>query len=282
MKFLKKYGIAITVVAMLCFLALPVSNAQTKVFSNILQADSSSAYLGIQMDDVDANNMSKYKLSSERGVIVRSVVKGSPAETAGIQEDDVILEFAGTQVWSSMQLSRLVRETPVGRKADLVVSRDGKRTNLSTKLEKRDSRSAENRFELVPQEPFGPGQHSYQFRLPENPGSGPGNRSTAVNKPRLGITIQPLSDQLGEFLGVPGKKGVLVSEIIEGSSSVGKLKSGDVITSFDGTSVDNPEDLTRLIRGKSEGSVTLKVIRDKKEISVVVDLPSGDDKGFKL
>jgi serine protease Do len=283
MNFLKKYGIAITTVALVCFMALPVSNAQTKVLSNIMQLDSSGTYLGIHMEDVDGSNMSKYKLNSERGVIVRSVMKGSPAEAAGIKEDDVILEFAGTQVLSSMQLSRLVRETPVGRKADLVVSRDGKRTNLSATLEMRDSRSAENRFELVPQEPRGPGQRSFQFRIPEYPGpAGPGSRSTAGNKPRLGITIQPLSDQLGEFLGVPGKKGVLVSEIIEGSPSIGKLKSGDVITSFDGTAVDNPEELTRLIRNKSEGSVTLKVIRDKKEISVVVNLPSGDDKGFKL
>jgi membrane-associated protease RseP (regulator of RpoE activity) len=153
---------------------------------------------------------------------------------------------------------------------------------MSAKLEKRDSKNAENRFEIIPDEPSGPGQRSFPFRWPENPGFSPGSRSAIDSKPRLGIAIQPLSDQLGEFLGVPNKRGVLVTEVIEGSPSVGKLKSGDVITALDEKAIDKPEDLTRLIRNKSEGSMKLKVIRDKKEITVVVDLPKDDDKGFKL
>jgi hypothetical protein len=63
MNFLKKYGIAIAIVALIGFMALPASNAQARVFSNILQLDASGAYLGVQMDDVDGGNMSKYKLS---------------------------------------------------------------------------------------------------------------------------------------------------------------------------------------------------------------------------
>jgi serine protease Do len=282
MNFFKKYAIAIVAISLACCMALPFSNAQARVYSNVMQLDNSGAYLGIQMDDVNASNLSKYKLKNERGAIVRSVAKGSPAEAATIKEDDVILEFGGNQVWSSLQLSRLVRETPVGRKVDLIVSRDGKQINLSAKLEKRESRSADNAREPQPEEFFGPGPRSFQFRWPDGSGAGPGVVISTSGKPRLGITIQPLTDQLGEFLGVPNKKGVLVSSVMDGSPSVGKLKSGDVITSFDGKAIENPEDLTRLIRNKSEGSVTLKVIRDKKEITVVVSLPEGEEKGYKL
>ena len=113
--------------------------------------------------------------------------------------------------------------------------------------------------------------------MPERPDANP-----SPQKPRLGITVQPLSDQLGAFLGVPSKKGILVSSVIDGSPSAGKLKSGDVIISVDGKSVENPDELTSLIRGKSEGTVNLKVIRDKKEISVVVNVPPSDEKGYKL
>jgi S1-C subfamily serine protease len=81
---------------------------------------------------------------------------------------------------------------------------------------------------------------------------------------------------------VPNKKGVLVSSVTEGSPSVGKLKSGDVIIRADAKDIETPEDLTRLVRDKSEGSVDLKVIRDKKEITVVINLPAGEEKGFKL
>ncbi len=282
----KTFWMGMAMVFIACFMALPLSNAQTsaqtRIFSNVLPSESSGAYLGIQMDDVDAGNMSKYRLANEKGVIVRSVVKGSPAETAGIKEEDVVLEFGGMQVWSSLHLSRLVRETPVGRKVDLLISRDGKSVRLSAKLERRDSGNAFDRGDMAPEGQFGPGQRSFQFRWPEGFGSGADRGSSPANRPRLGVTVQPLTGQLAEHFGVPGKKGVLVSEVMDGSPSAGKLKSGDVITAIDGKEFDTPEEMTRLIRNKSEGSTTLKVIRDKKEITVVVNLPTGDEKGYKL
>ena len=87
------------------------------------------------MEDVTAANMSQYKLNSVRGVIVGSVLPGSPAEKASLKENDVIVEFGGHPVWSSFELSRLVQETPVGRKVDLGISRDGNRMNLSATLD---------------------------------------------------------------------------------------------------------------------------------------------------
>jgi serine protease Do len=280
MNFLKKYRLAIVAIPLACSMAFPLSHAQTRVFSNVIQPETTGAYLGIQMDDVSASNLSKYKLNSERGAIVRSVMKGSPADAANIKEDDVILEFGGYQVWSSLQLSRLVQETPVGRKVDLVISRDGKRMNLSAKLEKREDGRASNPIESLPREFFGPGQRSFQFRWPDAPDSEFDASNT--RRARLGVTIQPLTDQLGEFLGVPKKKGVLISSVLEGSPSVGKLKPGDVVISADGKNIETPEELTGLIRNKSDGSVTLKVIRDKKEITVVINLPAGEEKGYKL
>lgn len=280
MSYLVRSGIVIVVIFLACSMALPSSQAQTRAFSNALQLGLDGAYLGIQMKDVKADDVSKYKLSSERGVIVSSVTKGSPAETANVKEEDVILEFGGFAVWSSSQLSRLVQETPAGRKVDMVVSRDGKRINLNATLENRDGRNAERQIEIFPNDRFGPGQRSFQFRLPdmpERPATDP-----SPQKARLGVTVQLLTDQLGAFLGVPGNKGVLVASVLDGSPSTGKLKSGDVIISVDGKSVENPDELTRLIRAKSEGAVNLKVIRDKKEIPVVVNLPASDEKGYKL
>jgi len=284
MNYIKKYGIAIVVISLACGIALPISHAQTRMYSNVLKLDTTGAYLGIQMDDVTAGNLSKYKLGSERGVIVRSVEKGSPAEAANIKEDDVILEFGGFQVWSALQLAQLVQNTPVGRKVDLVVSRDGKRMNLSATLAARDGRNAEIQVEPIPKEFSWPGQRSFRFRLPEAPDQGtePDMGPFPNSKPRLGVTIQPLTDQLGEFLGVPKKKGVLISSVIEGSPSAGKLKPGDVIISADGKDIASPEDLSRLIRNKSDGSVALKVIRDKREVAVVINLPTAEQKGYKL
>ena len=108
------------------------------------------------------------------------------------------------------------------------------------------------------------------------PDSSPDMRDSAnepARKPRLGVTLQPLTDQLGEFLGVPGKKGALISSVLDGSPSAGKLKSGDVVIRADAQEIREPEDLIKVIHDKSEGSLALKIIRDKREITVVVSLP---------
>jgi len=275
----KKFGIGLLLV-LTCFIVLPPLQAQTRAFSNIFQLGSDGAYLGIQMKDVTAEDVSKYKLNGERGVIVGSVIKGSPAETANIKDDDVILEFGGFEVWSSSQLARLVQETSVGRKVDIIVSRDGKRINLSATLDDRDRRSAGRLMEIFPDSPSSPDQRSFQFRPPDIPDRR--GIEPLPQRARLGVTIQPLTEQLGEFLGVPGKKGVLVASVIDGSPSAGKLKPGDVVISVDGKAVDKPDDLARLVRDSSGSEVKLKIIRDKKEVSVAVTLPASEEKGYKL
>ncbi len=279
MSFLTKYaGLALAVILAGSTLQ-PLCLAQTVTIPNIFQLNSSGAYLGIQMDDVTAANMSKYKLNNERGVIVRSVMKGSPAEAANLHEGDAILEFGGYPVWSSMQLSRLVQETPVGRKADIVISRDGKRMNLTVRLEEREGGRAENQMQIIP---FGgPGSRSFQFRSPDFPEMNPGEPTE--RKMRLGVTLQPITGQLGEFLRAPDKKGALVASVASNSPSEGKLKSGDVIIAADGTSINDPEDLVQFVKNKGEGAITLKIIRDKKQASVTIELPADSDrKGYKL
>jgi serine protease Do len=273
-----KLGSAILFVVLCSMAASPVSHAQSGPYPNLIQLNvAEGGYLGIQMDDVTAANMSKFNLTAEKGVIVRSVVKGAPAEKAGLHEADVILEYAGTQVWSSMQFTRLVQETPPGRKVGLGVSRAGKRVSLTAEIGKRDEGRADNRYrELLGMFPERPLDRRETLILPAEPPAG---------KPRLGLTLQPLSDQLAQFMGVPGKKGVLVSNVLEGSLAAGKIRAGDVIIAADGKEVREPEELTRIVRDKAEGILALKIIRDKKEIAVDVSLPAlpaGEGRGLKL
>lgn len=259
------------------FFMVPSSYAQNRIMRIITAENGSGAFLGIRMDDVTEANMADYKLDSVTGVIVREVVADSPAEKAGVQADDVLIEFDGIKVRSSMQLSRLVRETPAGRKVDLVISRAGKRKNISAQLEDRQPRRAENQM-TVPA-PF-PGFNGDSFRFPEPP-----EGQMVVPAPRrqiLGIRIQPLSEQMADYLGVPRGRGVLVDSVDEGSPSEGKLKAGDVITGAGGRDIDTREDITDLLRRNSDSSITFKVIRDKKEIEVTVNVTPEEGKGYRL
>lgn len=277
-----RYFLIAMTICLALFIAVPQSQAQqtSRIFRAFANQDSSGAFLGIRMTEVTKDNMSKYKLGKIEGVIVNSVVEGSPAETAGIKDEDVLLDFDGVKVRSTLQLSRLVRETPVGREVELVLSRDGKRETIKVQLEERKDARAQNEQGILDQ--FFPStpRGNFNFEMPERP-----DRSLIIpapDRPRLGVMLQPLSDQMAGFLGVPDGKGALVSSVDEGSVSYGKLKAGDVIVSADGKEVSSPEDVISLVRQKSGGTIDFKVIRDKRQVSVSVKMGDGGERGFRL
>ena len=90
---------------------------------------------------------------------------------------------------------------------------------------------------------------------------------------RLGMTVTPLSDQLAAYFGV--KQGVLVSEVDAGSAAdMAGLKAGDVITTVKGQAVSSSEDVLRELREAQSGtSVEIRVMRDRKELTVSAKMP---------
>ena len=282
-----KFRIAIPAAILVCFLSACSATAQNR--SIIIQDHSGDSFLGISMEDVTASNMSEFKLREERGVIVRSVQEESPAEEAGLRENDVIFDFAGQPVWSSRQFLRLVTETPIGRNVAITVIREGKQTNMSVTIGERTNREAGNR--IIEGVPGGQIERFFELfpgdrsRTPRSPGQeGRQNQQRSEQRPRLGVETQPLTEQMAEYLGVPAKKGVLITSVSSGSASDGKLKAGDVVIGINDSEVTNPSDLSRFVRDAS-GEVTIKVVRDKKQISIRVSLPSDETPtggGYKL
>jgi serine protease Do len=246
-------------------------------------------YLGVEIDDVTAENMASYKLASERGVIVRSVDKQSPAESADLKNNDVIIEYAGIPVFSAAHLTRLVSETPPGRKVDLVISRDGTKMTVTAKIAEGDRPRIffdKGEVRIGPGRGFEfplPGGQMFRYSFPQ------GRFDRFIYPPgreraRLGLTLENLTDQMGEFLAVPGKKGALVTSVSTGSpASAANLRAGDVIVGAGEEIVADPQDLIRAV-ARAGPRIDLKVIRDKKEITVTVDLPGAERKtsGYKL
>jgi len=255
-----------------------------------------ASYLGIEMDEVTTGNMAAHKLGAERGVIVRSVQKGSPASEAALQERDVVVDYDGFPVHSTRQLARLVQETPAGRKVPIVVSRDGRRLTLTARIARREDA-------ILSQNEPAPGRRldrEFEFRLPDGhvplpEGGGrvfrfePRGREGDDPAPRravLGVSLQALTDQLAEHLGVAGKKGVLVLSVKEGSpAAAAGLRAGDVIVATGDASVAEPSDVARALERRAGEKLELRLVRDRKELSVVVELPKSGttrDRGFKL
>jgi S1-C subfamily serine protease len=83
-------------------------------------------WLGIAIDEVTEETVEEMKLSSTRGVLVRNVLPGQPAEKGGIKQKDVILSVDGTLVNTPRDLQRIVSTTPVGKEIPVLLLREGK------------------------------------------------------------------------------------------------------------------------------------------------------------
>ena len=96
-------------------------------------------YLGIQMQDVDADMAARLGLDKAAGVLVASVVEASPAAEAGLQKGDVIVQLDNKEISSSHQFRLAVGSRSPDTDVDLVVLRDGQRQHFTVTLTERPS-----------------------------------------------------------------------------------------------------------------------------------------------
>jgi serine protease Do len=89
------------------------------------------AFLGIQIGELTAEAARELKLRARSGVWVLGVYPESPAEKAGLQRDDVILDFGGIPVRAPGDLQGAVEQQPVGSSQEMKVMRQGENISLS-------------------------------------------------------------------------------------------------------------------------------------------------------
>jgi len=235
--------------------------------------DGGGAWLGVMLSDIPEERAKELKLSGDYGVQVKEVTDDSPAATAGLAKDDIIIEFAGEKVRSAMQLRRLVRETPPGRDVAIVVRRGGETKTLTAKLgEPKDHTMGF--FEA----PMPPGNFNVRVPHPVPEVHGPDFNFVWMQRgARLGISADELTSQLAQYFGVKQGKGILVREVVVGSAAEkAGLKAGDVIVGVDGKEVSTVRELRNALDGsadqKEKRKLSLSIVRDKHEQTVSVEL----------
>lgn len=235
----------------------------------------SRTYLGVNVAEVDSERARELKLKEERGVEIKKVEPGSPAEKAGLKENDVVLEYNGQRVEGTEGFQRMVRETPAGRTARMQVSRDGNVQNLTATLAQRKEVTFNKEFsvKMPPMPPMPP-----MPAMPPMPSFDVPKSVTTIRTPRVGLETESLSGQLADFFGV--KEGVLVRSVDKDSpAEKAGLRAGDVVLKVDGQRVNRPRDVTDELRNSwDKKTVPVVVMRNKKEMTVNVELPerSGD------
>jgi serine protease Do len=233
-----------------------------------------SNYLGILPEEINQSNMSKYGLSSARGVGISRVTEGSPAEKAGLKKGDVILQFDGEAVTSTRKLFRLIGEAAPEQTVRLTIIRNGAEQQVSATLGQREdaSRALGALAPELRNRLFKPGTPPAIPNVPFTAPAVPENFSFSFgNSRRVGITTTQLTKQLADYFGVSDGQGILITSVGENSpASKAGLRAGDVITEVNGERIANAGDFTRAISRKEDGEATLTVIRNKSRHTIKV------------
>lgn len=247
-----RYGVWL---AAFSLLTLPLLGAQ----EGKEKARKARGYLGVQIQDVTSKIEKRYKLPTDEGAYVAEVVEDSPAEKAGLQEDDVVLSFGGKAVYDAGDLTRFVERTAPDTKVDVVVWRDETRKTVPVTVGKRKERS-------------------FAFFSPRVGGEAMvwSGRST------YGLELSTLNEQLGSYFGVPKGEGVLVERVTkESASAKAGLLAGDVITKVGKEPVTTTGDVIRELSDYEAGDkVDLEVYRKGSKKTVTVEVEEGDEDGY--
>jgi serine protease Do len=255
----------------------PPAQAQVKIARiqnpKALTLLTGGARIGVSVRDVEDSD-AKTSKGASAGAVVEEVSPDSPAEKAGVRKGDVFVEFDGERVRSVRQFTRLVQETPSGRAVQAAVVREGQRTTLSITPRDGSGFSFDGRGDLADW------ARDFSYRVapravtPPMPPTPP--RPPAVwgfddllnRAGRLGISIDSLSGQLAEYFGT--KEGVLVTSVTDNSPAAkAGIKAGDVITSVNGSAVNDPSDVRRRVQSLEEGDeFTVSVMRDRKPLTL--------------
>lgn len=235
-------------------------------------------WLGVSTQEItsDLRDGLNYKGA---GVLVSRVVSDSPASRAGIKKGDVLVTYNSRTIDTADELTEVVRASRVGQSVALSIVHDGVKRSVTAKLAEWPSDESDlydtpvaPRAPTAPRAPRAP--RAYSFKMDgDDFDMGPGIQMfRGMGRGRLGVQIQDLNSDLGDALGVPGGKGVLVTDVVDDTpaSKVG-IKGGDVIVSVEGSTVEDTGDLRREL-AKHEGKVSITLVRRGVKRTVTPEL----------
>ncbi len=180
------------------------------------------AYLGIQIQDVDAALASKEDLNVNYGAYVADFLPNSAAEAAGVKKGDVVISIDEVVVRSTPQLMEVVSRKRPGEKVKVVVDRKGKQQEFTVLLRGADGGTAVVKADTKPE-------------------------AAAA----LGASFENVSKKELESLKIDG--GVKVAKLNNGVLKNTGMREGFIITKVDKTAVRSPKELTKALQQASGG-----------------------------
>lgn len=217
--------------------AVPVNLAKWVADELIDDGVVQRAYLGVGIQAITQQLADQLGIAPRSGLLVNQVVVGSPAQTAGIQKGDVLVEFAGQSVTTPSKLQTMVERSQVGSSYPVKIIRNGQYLNISyVAVEKVATEAGE--------------------RLGENSIDAP------VTYDELGLAIDAVNAKVAGKLGLGDVSGVVVVGIRGGSpADRAGLKPGMVIHQVNRVEIDSKAGFMRQLEMSNLREGILMLVR---------------------
>jgi len=225
------------------------------------------AYVGIYLDNLDEDDYEELGMKEEYGIEIEKIVTDSPADKAGLKNEDVILKLNDNKVYTKDQFSHMLKSYKPKDKIILEIMREKKKNDVEIILGEKEIKKGIFGGDLeIPESVF-----MYKYQKEMNKG--------------LGITVKTVLDENRE--NSPVNKGVrIVSILPKTPAENANLQIGDIITKADEEEIEDIADLKDVIEDKEiDESVKLQVVRAKNLLTKIVkiaELPQTTSKMNKV
>lgn len=195
-------------------------------------------WLGVILQKVTPELARSFQLAQPRGALVAEVIDDSPAARGGLRQGDVIMTFDGFEIDEMHELPRAVARTPVGKTVEVKIWRQGKTRTQTIKVDE------------LKDEPSSP---------------------TSEVASQLGMTVETLTAEHAESMGLDVKTGVVVVEVdADGVAAEAGVRQGDIILEVNRQPIRHVHDYTNVIEQTADATVLLLI--ERGEITLYVAL----------
>ncbi|MCA1614605.1 MAG: trypsin-like peptidase domain-containing protein [Acidobacteria bacterium] len=230
--------------------ALP-TNIASSVYKQLMTTGKvRRGYLGVFLDSVKPEFARVYNLPKAAGAIIRDVADAKgPAATAGIQTNDVVVEFNGQSVESAQDLINKVASTPVGTSVPVIYLRE-----MADKLERRSTNVTVGE-RPPPRGGVGAGPESERdaggAKLIKPKAEEEAPKS---DRPTLGLKLSELTPQIANERNLKGVRGLFVQDVDQaGIAFDAGVQKFMVIQRVNRQGVSTIEDFERVINALKAG-----------------------------
>lgn len=213
--------------------SIPSEVARNSVEQLLEHGRVSRGFLGVTLQAVSREQADALELERPAGALINQVEPGSPADEAGIEVGDVILEFEGMPIDRHSELPPLVGMERPGTEIELTVWRWGERRTLEVTLGERDPEAIER---------------------------GSDGDSAVEPSNALGLVVEPLNSELRRRYGDPDG-GVLISEVESDNAYRAGIRQGQLILMINNQPVGDMDDFEQIVSAIEPGQTVALLVQ---------------------